>query len=204
MTQTVDVLVEAGKASAGPPIGSTLGPLGVNVKKIVDEINEKTAPLKGMQVPVKIHINVDKSFSLEIGTPPVSALIKKELGLQKGGGEAGKYRVGDLTPEQVKQIAKAKFGHDSDKFYSQVVGTARSMGVTVGKGKVTAEEIAAYERDKAAKTAAEAAPAEGAEGAAPAEAPVEEKPAKGGAKAPAKAAAAKAGPGKKGGKENKE
>jgi large subunit ribosomal protein L11 len=162
MAQTVDVLVEAGKASAGPPIGSTLGPLGVNVKKIVDDINEKTAPLKGMQVPVKIHINNDKSFSLEIGTPPVSALIRKELNIQKGSGEAGKFRVGDLTSEQVKQIAKAKFGHDSDSFYSQVVGTARSMGVTVGKGRVTEEELKAYEREKAAKTAAEAAPVEGA------------------------------------------
>ena len=181
MAQTIDVLVDGGKASAGPPIGSTLGPLGVNVKEIVDAINEKTAPLNGMQVPVKIHINDDKSFSLDVGTPPVSALIKKELGIEKGSGEAGKLRVGDLTPGQAKNVAKAKFGSDDQAFVNQVAGTARSMGVTVGQGEVTEEEVKAYEEEKAAEEAAAAAPEEGetpVEGEAPeeGEAPKEETP----------------------------
>ena len=166
MAQTIDVLVEGGKASAGPPIGSTLGPLGVNVADVVAKINEQTAPLKGMQVPVKIHIKDDKSFSLEVGTPPVSALIKKELGIEK---EAGKHRVGDLTNDQVRNIAKAKFGGDDKSYFNQVAGTARSMGVSVGRGAVTAEEEKAWQAEKAAEEAAEAAaeaakkPAEAAE-----------------------------------------
>ncbi len=167
MSQTIDVLVEGGKASAGPPIGSTLGPLGVNVADVVGKINEQTAPLKGMQVPVKIHIKDDKTFSLEVGTPPVSALIKKELGIEKGSGEAGKHRVGDLTNDQVRNIAKAKFGSDDKSYFNQVAGTARSMGVTVGQGAVTDEEEKAWEAEKAAEEAAEAtkAPAESAEAA---------------------------------------
>lgn len=180
MAQTIDVLVEGGKANAGPPIGSTLGPLGVNVKEIVDAINEQTSALNGMQVPVKIHINDNKSFSLEVGTPPVSALIKKELGLEKGSEEAGKRRVGDLTPEQAKNIAKAKFGADDEAFVNQVIGTGRSMGVTVGQGAVTAEEEKAWQEEKAAEEAAaaakkeEAAPAAEGEEAAKEEAQKEE------------------------------
>ena len=167
MAQTIEVLVEGGKANAGPPIGSTLGPLGVNVAEIVEKINEQTSSLNGMQVPVRIHINDDKSFSLEIGTPPVSALIKKELAIEKGSGETGKLRVGDLKPSQAKSIAKAKFGSDDPAFVSQVAGTARSMGVTIGEGEVTEEEIKAYEEEKAAEeaAAAEAAPVEEGEAA---------------------------------------
>ena len=172
MAQTIDVLVEGGKANAGPPIGSTLGPLGVNVVDIVAKINELTAPLNGMQVPVKIHINDDKSFSLEVGTPPVSALIKKELNLEKGSGEAGKHRVGDLTKDQARNVAKAKFGSDDSAFVNQVTGTARSMGITVGQGAVTEEEEKAWEEEKAAaEAAAEAAEAAKVAEAGEAEAP---------------------------------
>jgi large subunit ribosomal protein L11 len=156
MAQTVDVLVEGGKASAGPPIGSTLGPLGVNVADVVAKINDQTSGLAGMQVPVKITINDDKSFSIEVGTPPVSALVKKELGLEKGSEQAGHHRVGDLTDEQVTRIAKSKFNSDDKSCLNQVAGTARSMGVTVGEGQVTEEEEKAWEAEKAAEEAAEA------------------------------------------------
>lgn len=185
--QLIEVLVEGGKASAGPPIGSSLGPLGVNVQAVVEEINKKTAGLAGMQVPVKIKVRDDKSFSIEIGTPPVAALIKKELSVEKGSGEPSKLRVGDLTPEQVKKIAMAKFGSDSEAHCRQVEGAARSMGITVGKGAVTEEEVKAYEQQKAAEEAAEAAKKEAAaaaaappEGEAPeeAEAPAEGEEAK--------------------------
>lgn len=172
--QTVEVLVEGGKASAGPPIGTQLGPLGVNVKAIVDAINEKTGSLKGIKVPVKIEVDSDtKEFEISIGTPPVAALIKKELGLDKASGKSGTERVGDLSVEQAKSIAKTKFGSDDQSFVNQIIGTCRSMGITVGQGEVTEEEKQAYEaankaaeaaaaEAKAAKDAAAAKPAEGA------------------------------------------
>ncbi len=139
--ETVEALIEAGKASAGPPIGNKLGPLKVNVGKIVSEINEKTKNLAGMQVPVKITVDTDtKEYEIVVGTPPVAALIKRELGLEKGSSEPGKTRAGDLTEEQVRKIAKAKFGSDEEVFLKQVMGTCKSMGVTIGMGAVTEEE----------------------------------------------------------------
>ena len=89
MGETIEALVDAGKASAGPPLGPSLGPTGVNVKDVVDEINSKTKEMAGMQVPVKIKIDDNKGFTIDIGTPPASSLIKQVLGIEKGSGEAG-------------------------------------------------------------------------------------------------------------------
>lgn len=162
MSQTVSAMVQGGKASAGPPLGPQLGPLGVKIPDVIALINEKTKALTGMDVPVKVVVNDDKSFDVEVGTPPVSALIKKELGIDKGSKEAGKLRAGDLTQEQVKKIAQMKFGADEEPLLSQVAGTARSMGISVGQGAVTQEEVAAYEEAKAAEEAEKTpAPAEG-------------------------------------------
>ena len=84
MAQTVDALVEGGKASAAPPLGPALGPLGVNIGQVVAEINKKTADFKGMQVPVKVIIDTDtKEFEIKIGTPPAAELIKQEAGIKK-------------------------------------------------------------------------------------------------------------------------
>lgn len=167
--QTVKAMVEGGKATAAPPLGPALSPLKVDVKRIVEAINEKTRELAGMQVPVKVIVNEDKSFEIEVGTPPVSALIKSELKLEKGGGEAGIKRVGDLTKEQARKIAKMKFGSENPEHTGQVEGTARSMGVSVGKGAITEEELKRYaEIDRlkqeaaAVKAAAAAVPAPGA------------------------------------------
>ncbi len=187
--QTIKAMVEGGKATPAPPLGPALSPLKVEVKKIIDAINQKTKELAGMQVPVKIIVNDDKSFEIEVGTPPVSALIKAELKLEKGGGEAGIKRVGDLSREQVKKIAKMKFGAEAPQHLSQVEGTARSMGVSVGKGAITEEELKKYaEIDRlkqeaaAAKAAAAAAPgaapAAGAAEAGKAASAAAEKPAK--------------------------
>ncbi len=144
--QTIEVMVEGGKASAGPPIGTSLGPMKVNVAQVVEQINEKTRGLAGMQVPVKIVVDTDtKEFSISVGTPPVSALVKKELGIEKGSGETGKIRVGDISEEQVKKIARAKFGSDDKRFLTQVKGSCRSMGITIGEGAVTKEELKKYE-----------------------------------------------------------
>ncbi len=169
--QTIEAMVEGGKASAGPPLGPALGPLKVNIPDVVAEINEKTKDLAGMKVPVKVTVDTEThKFEVEVGSPPVAALVKKELTLDKGSEEAGKKRVGDLTEEQVKKIARQKFGSDSDAFLNQVKGTCRSMGVTIGEGAVTEEEIQRYEEEKRVEEEAKAA----AEAARVAEAPAEE------------------------------
>ncbi|UCD02903.1 MAG: 50S ribosomal protein L11 [Candidatus Aenigmatarchaeota archaeon] len=147
--QTVDAVVEGGKASAAPPLGPALGPLGVNIQEIVDAINEKTKDFAGMKVPVKVIVNTrTKAFRLEVGKPPASALILKELNLQKGSATTGQDRVGDLTHEQVKKIARAKFGSDEARHVNQIKGTCRSMGVTIGQGQVPAEERKVAEEHK--------------------------------------------------------
>lgn len=156
MPQSVSVIVEGGKATAAPPLGPALGPLGVPIGKVVEEINKKTAELKGMQVPVKVTVNSDKTFNIDVGTPPASALIAKEAGVPKGSGEAGKGWIGKLKPEQAKKIAKAKFGSDEDSFYNQIVGTARSMAVYVGEENVTI--VKPGEKKKEAAPAPGAAP----------------------------------------------
>ena len=96
-TETVDALIEGGKASAAPPLGPALGPIGVNIGQVISAINQKTAEFKGMQVPVKVIIDKsDKSFTIEVGTPPASALIKKEASIEKGSGNPLADKVADL------------------------------------------------------------------------------------------------------------
>ena len=142
--EKVEVMVEGGKATAAPPLGPALGPLGVPMAKIIDAINQKTKDLAGMKVPVTVIVDTStKEFDIKVGSPPVSALIKKELGIDKGSSEAGKVRAGDMTKEQVRKIASAKFGSTEDRFINMVKGSARSMGVTVDEGAVSEEEIKA-------------------------------------------------------------
>ncbi len=127
-------LVEGGKASAGPPLGPALGPMGVNVTNVVDEINKATAQFSGIKIPVKIIVDTStKEFKIEVGMPPTSALILKELNLQKGAKEKGEI-VGNLTISQAKNIAEAKsdrlFGSDIKNKVKQIIGTCKSMGIT--------------------------------------------------------------------------
>ncbi len=182
MGQTVSVIVEGGKATASPPLGPALGPLGVPIGKVVEEINKKTASLKGMQVPVKVIAGKDRTFTIEVGKPPTSALIKKELGKEAGSGKAGLECIGSLSLEQVKTIAKTRFDSDEEGYVKQVVGTCRSMGVGVGSETFVKEEAIrraeekakAEEAKKAAAAAATAPTAEGqpaAPGATPAATP---------------------------------
>lgn len=107
MVDTVEILVDGGKANAGP-LGSSLGPKGVNIGEVVSVINEKTKAFNGMKVPVKILINDDKSFEVKIGTPPMFDLIKGELGIESGAHNARTEKVGDLTIDQIKKIADMK------------------------------------------------------------------------------------------------
>ena len=103
--ETIDQLVEGGKATAAPPLGPALGPMGVNIGEVVAEINKKTAEFKGMQVPVKIIVDTEtKEFNITVGTPPASALIKKEAKIEKGSGNPKADKIADLLIEQIIKI----------------------------------------------------------------------------------------------------
>ena len=131
----VKIQIPAGKATAGPPIGSSLGPHGINIGLFVKDFNAKTADQMGMIIPVIMTIYEDRSFEFVLKTPPVAVLIKKELGLEKGSGVPNKTKVGKLTQAQVEKIAKIKLPDlnttSLEAAMSMVKGTARSMGVTV-------------------------------------------------------------------------
>ena len=133
MANVVEALVPGGKASAGPPLGPALGPLGVNVAQVVAKINEQTKDLNGMQVPVKVIVKSRTEFEIEVGTPPTSALIIKEMGVEKGTGD--KTIVGNLTMEQVIKIVNIKrkglLSKTLKNAASEVIGTAGSVGATI-------------------------------------------------------------------------
>lgn len=137
MAQVVEVLVEGGKATPGPPLGPAIGPLGLNVMQVVQKINEATKEFAGMQVPVKVIVTdpKKKTFEIEVGIPPVSQLIKKELGLAKGSDAPKNNIVGDLPIERAIAIAKMKIDQmladDLKAATKEVIGTALSMGITV-------------------------------------------------------------------------
>lgn len=135
-TQTVEALVDGGKASAGPPLGPALGPLGLNLNQVIAAINEKTKDFDGMKVPIKLIVNTEnKQFEVKVGTPPVSALVKKELGIEKAAQTPGTETVGDLTMEQVEKIARIKMenmlSYTEKNAVKEVLGTCVTMGVTV-------------------------------------------------------------------------
>lgn len=144
MTETIKALVDGGKASAGPPLGPALGPLGVNIMQIINTINDKTKQFDGMKVPVKVIVDPKtKNFEVEIGTPPASSLIFKELGLEKGSGSAGTHKIGNLTVDQAIKVAKMKYdnllGKELKQKTKEIIGTCVSAGITV-EGK-TPQEI---------------------------------------------------------------
>ncbi|HDN95927.1 MAG TPA: 50S ribosomal protein L11, partial [Thermoplasmatales archaeon] len=132
--EEIEVLVEGGKASAGPPLGPALGPLGLNVMEVVKKINEVTKDFQGMKVPVKIMVDpATKNFELKVGTPPASALIMKRAGIEKGTGDENP--VGNITMKDVIEIAKMKkndlLGKDLKAKAKEIIGTCVSMGITI-------------------------------------------------------------------------
>lgn len=136
MAEVLEVLVEGGKASSGPPVGPALGPLGLNIMQVVNEINEKTKAFEGMKVPVKLTIDTKtKTYEISVGTPPTSALIMKELGIEKGSQNAREETVGNLTMEQARKIALIKgdtvLGSNLKEKVKEVIGSCISMGVKV-------------------------------------------------------------------------
>ncbi len=135
-SETIKVMVEGGKATAAPPLGPALGPMGVNIGQVIAKINQKTDSFKGMQVPVKVIVDKStKNFDIEVGTPPTSGLIKKEAGIEKGSGSPKIDKVADLRIEQIIKIAKMKedalLGKTLREKVKEVIGTCNSMGILV-------------------------------------------------------------------------
>lgn len=151
MVSTLEALVSGGAATPGPPLGPSLGPLGVNVKAIIDEINKQTAAFKGMQVPVKIIVDDKKQFKIQVGTPPTSALIKKEIGVETGSGTPNTVTVGNLTVKQAVKIAKMKqndtLARSLKNAVKEIVGSCVPLGVTV-EGMKPREAIVAINSGK--------------------------------------------------------
>jgi large subunit ribosomal protein L11 len=135
-TETVEILIDGGKATPGPPLGPAIGPLGINMMQVVEQINQKTADFDGMKVPVKIIVDIGtKEFEIKVGTPPTTALIMDELKIEKGSQDPGQDKVADLNVEQALKIAKMKFdallSNDYKNAAKEVIGTCVSMGITV-------------------------------------------------------------------------
>jgi len=137
---TVSALIEGGKATPAPPLGPSLAPTGANIGQIIAALNEKTKAFAGMSVPIKVIVDKDdKSFEIEVGTPPASALIKSELGLKEPvkeeAGAKGKKTIGNLSMTQVVKIANMKESSSLSKSLKarakEVVGTCLSLGATV-------------------------------------------------------------------------
>ncbi|MGA2665013.1 MAG: 50S ribosomal protein L11 [Nitrososphaerales archaeon] len=134
--KVISVLVTGGEASAGAPLGPAIGPLGVNVLQVVNEINAVTADFKGMKVPVKVEVDQEtKKFTVSVGTPTTSALLVKEAAIAKGSGKPNVDFVGDVTFEKVLGIAKIKINDSYAKSIKssvrEVVGSCVSMGLKV-------------------------------------------------------------------------
>jgi len=145
--QKISALVTGGQASAGPPLGPSLGPMGVNIMEVINTINEKTKDFEGMKVPVTVSVDPEtKKWEIEIGIPSAAALILKEAGIQKGSGTSGATWVGDIGVDGIVKVAKTKF----EKSYAnslksaakEIVGTCLCLGIKVeGKSpkELTAE-----------------------------------------------------------------
>ena len=134
--KVVELLVSGGQATAGPPLGPALGPLGINILLVVNKINELTKDYAGMKVPVKVAVDTeDKTFEVTVGVPTAAALVVSELKVEKGSGTPNSVKVGDLSMDQVVRIARIKraelLSGDLKSAAKEILGTCVSMGVTV-------------------------------------------------------------------------
>lgn len=131
----VKLQLPAGRATPGPPVGSSLGPHGINIAAFVKEFNDRTADKAGYIIPAVLNIYEDRSFDFVLKTPPVAVLIKKAAGIEKGSAKPNKDKVAKLTKKQVNEIATMKMvdlnAASVEAAERVVMGTARSMGVTV-------------------------------------------------------------------------
>ena len=135
VSSIVKIQIPAGKATPAPPIGSVLGPKGINIAGFVKEFNDRTASQVGFIIPCVITIYEDRTFTFVLKTPPAAVLIRKEAGIEKGSGKPNKDKVAKLTKSQIRKIAELKMpdlnASSIEAAMSMVAGTARSMGVQV-------------------------------------------------------------------------
>src|SRR5256885_14631629 len=131
----VKLQVPAGQATPAPPVGTALGPQGVNIREFVKQFNAKTAQAQGMIPPVEVTIFKDRTFTFITKTPPAAVLLKKEAGIEKGSPPSNRQKVGKVTRAQVKKIAELKMpdlnATSLESAMKQIAGTARSMGLEV-------------------------------------------------------------------------
>ena len=153
--QTISSLVIGGEASAGPPLGPALGPMGVNIMEVINTINEKTKEFKGMKVPVTVSIDPEtKKWEIEVGIPSASALLLKEAGVEKGSGTSGSEWVGEVSADVIAKIANVKlessYASSLKSVAKQIVGTCIPLGIKI-EGKTPKEftaEIKEYKWDE--------------------------------------------------------
>jgi len=141
--QTISALVTGGQASAGPPLGPSLGPMGVNIMEVISAINDKTKDFEGMKVPVTVSIDPDtKKWEIEIGIPSAAALILKEAGIQKGSGTSGTDWVGDIEMDSVVKVAQTKiessYATSIKSVAKSIIGTCVPLGIKI-EGKTPKE-----------------------------------------------------------------
>ncbi len=131
----IKLQIPAGKATPAPPVGPALGQHGLNIMAFCKDYNERTASQEGFIIPAEITVYEDRSFSFVTKMPPVSDLLRRALGVEKGGGDPGSEKIGKISRDTVYEIARTKMKDlnttDIDKAASIVAGTARSMGVDV-------------------------------------------------------------------------
>jgi large subunit ribosomal protein L11 len=136
LVTTLKLQLPAGQATPAPPVGTALGPHGVNLMEFVKAYNDATASQRGQIIPVEVSIYEDRSFDFVMKTPPAAALLRQAAKVEKGSGEPNKIKVGKVTRAQVKEIAEIKMPDlnaiDLEGAMKIVEGTARSMGITVG------------------------------------------------------------------------
>ena len=132
---TLKIQLEAGKATPAPPIGTALGPQGINIGEFVKQFNDATREKLGQIIPAEITIYEDRTFSFVLKTPPAAYLIRKAAGIEKGSGEPNKKKVGKISKAQAKQIGEEKMvdlnANDAEAAAKIIEGTARSMGIEV-------------------------------------------------------------------------
>ncbi len=150
--ESIDLLIEGGKAAPGPAVAQKLGPAGINIGEVMSRINEKTSSFKGMQVPVKLKVDTKtKEVDIEVGVPPTTQLIKKELNLQKGASKPQLEKVANISIEQCINVAKMKienmYTNDLKKAVKSVMGSCNSLGVLI-EGKPAVETIKDVESGK--------------------------------------------------------
>ena len=141
--QTISSLVTGGEASAGPPLGPAMGPMGVNIMQVIEAINEKTKEFKGMKIPVTVSVDTDtKEWEIEVGIPSASALLLKEAGIQKGSSTSGTEWAGDITADSIVKVANVKletsYASSLKSVAKQIVGTCVSLGIKI-EGKTPKE-----------------------------------------------------------------